>query len=230
MVIPFHHGKTIFQIVMETLLSIFPQKKIILATSVNPNDEKLVEVAQMYGIQTYRGSEDDVLGRFVDVVEKYSLDAVLRICADNPFLIVKNLKELSEKGLESSADYLAYFFRDNLPTIRSHSGFFGEWVSADALKKAKQSTQDLFYHEHVTNFIYGNERLFNIEKLQVPEENFCRQVRLTVDTQSDFDTASEIYSNFKNDKEVTIDAIKDVVTSKPEYLDRMKEIIAQYAK
>jgi len=82
-----------------------------------------------------------------------------------------------QKGATSSADYVAYFFKDNLPTIRSHSGFFGEWVKASALKEAALRTSDKFYHEHVTNFIYGHEDIFSIEKHRMPEEEFCRKGR-----------------------------------------------------
>lgn len=230
MLLPFHDGKTIFEIVIETLLSVFPKDKIVLATTVNPKDDTLANIAERFGIAAYRGSEEDVLSRFIDVVEKFNLDAVLRICADNPFFIRENLKEIAAHGEKSDADYLAYFFKDNLPTIRSHSGFFGEWVSAEALKEAACRTQDKFYHEHVTNFIYGNEDIFKIEKLQMPEEDFCRSVRLTIDTEEDFNMAQEIYSMFENKNEITIAKLKTIVANHPEYLQKMQRIISQYAK
>ncbi len=230
MVLPFSKGKSIFQIVIETLLSVFPKERIILATTVNPKDEALQSVAQSYGINAYRGSEDDVLSRFTDVAEHYDLDAVLRICADNPFFIKRNLLELADKGVKSDADYVAYFFEDNLPTIRSHSGFFGEWVSANALKRAADMTADKFYHEHVTNFIYGNEGDFKIEKHTMPEEEFCRNVRLTIDTDEDFKTAIEIFAKFEEGEEITIKKLKEIINQNPEYLVRMREIISRYTK
>lgn len=230
MILPFHNSKSIFQIVIETLLSVFPKEKIILATTVNPKDDALQTVADSYGINVYRGSEDDVLSRFVDVAKKYDLDSVLRICADNPFFIKQNLQELVELGRASTADYVAYFFRDNLPTIRSHSGFFGEWVSAKSLKIASEMTDDKFYHEHVTNFIYGHEDVFKVEKQSMPEEDFCRKVRLTIDTIEDFNMARQIFAMFADDEEITISKLKDIIGKNPHYLDKMQQIISQYAK
>ncbi len=230
MLLPFYKSKSIFQIVIETLLSVFSKEKIILATTVNPKDEALQSIAESYGIQTYRGSEDDVLSRYTDVVERYNLDSVLRVCADNPFFIKQNLIELAERGIKSDADYVAYFFKDNLPTIRSHSGFFGEWVSAAALIRAAAMTQDKFYHEHVTNFIYGNQSDFKIEKCSMPEEDFCRNVRFTIDTEEDFNTASEIFAKFEDSEDITIEKLKEIINQNPEYLERMKEVISRYAK
>lgn len=227
---PFHEDKTLFEIVLETLKRSFPSEKIILATSKASENDELAELAMLNGTEVYRGAEEDVLSRFVEVSEKFEIDALLRICADNPFFIPKNLKEIVELGKSSDADYLAYYFDDNLPSIRSHSGFFGEWVSASSLRRTFDDTDDKFFHEHVTNYIYSNEASFKIEKLPIPEEKFCREVRLTIDTREDFGIAREIYSQLKNATDITISELKKIVLSNPKYLEQMARIISQYSK
>jgi len=48
MVLPFYDGKSIFQIVIETLIAVFPKEKIILATTINPKDDVLISTAASY--------------------------------------------------------------------------------------------------------------------------------------------------------------------------------------
>ncbi len=228
----FYQNKTLIEVVLDTMIGVFQKEQLILATTRNAKDDDLEQVATRYGIACYRGDEEDVLQRFVNVVQQYDLEYVLRICADNPFFIPSNLKELMDIGLQHPMDYVAYFFSDKLPTIRSHSGFFGEWVSAKALIRAASMTSDPFYHEHVTNFIYGNEDQFSIFKIPIPHEEFCRKVRLTIDTEEDFQMAQSIFMQVKenSDAPVTIAALQNYINAQPEYLQRMQRIIQNYQK
>jgi|TARA_Y100000031_G_scaffold154673_1_gene203122 spore coat polysaccharide biosynthesis protein SpsF len=57
---------------------------IILATSKESNCDPLVELADRLGIFTVRGSEIDVLSRFVEAIQQYNPDVIVRVCADNP--------------------------------------------------------------------------------------------------------------------------------------------------
>ena len=59
---------------------------IILATSINPENDYLIKRAHLHGIDTYRGSENNVLSRFVEVAKREHADIIVRICADNPFI------------------------------------------------------------------------------------------------------------------------------------------------
>ena len=54
---------------------------MVLATSDRSIDDPLVELANCLGIEVFRGSESDVLGRFAAAAEHYHAETVLRICA-----------------------------------------------------------------------------------------------------------------------------------------------------
>jgi|TARA_B100001971_G_scaffold197898_1_gene207043 spore coat polysaccharide biosynthesis protein SpsF len=56
----------------------------ILTTSKESNCDPLVELADRLGIFTVRGSEIDVLSRFVEAIQQYNPDVIVRVCADNP--------------------------------------------------------------------------------------------------------------------------------------------------
>ena len=60
--------------------------KIVLATTKLERDDPLVELAQSLSVNIFRGSEDDVLGRFADAAEHFGASTVVRVCADNPLI------------------------------------------------------------------------------------------------------------------------------------------------
>lgn len=230
MLLPFYDNKTLIEVVIDNLLQIFPTDKIVLATTTDTKDDVLADIAKVSGVLVFRGSEDNVLDRFIKAAEYYGFSHLIRVCADNPFLIQEQLKQLFDYGEKSNADYLAYFFANGLPSIKTHSGFFAEWVSVDALKKVAKHTDEKLYIEHVTNFIYANPNLFLIEKIAVPEEEFCGKVRLTIDTIDDFEICKNIYTILSGRKNITLESIKEIVLSNTLYLEKMQTLINQQTK
>jgi spore coat polysaccharide biosynthesis protein SpsF len=207
MIKPFAGYSSLLDLILQKLLDAFSADKIILATSNNESDDALAAIGYKQGVYVFRGSEKDVLDRFIQASTAHSLTHAVRVCADNPFLDVKFISRLIETGVAHPlSDYVSAFFSNGLPTIRSHSGFFAEWVSFEALKKVAVSTSDVFFHEHVTNFIYNNPDIFQIFRIPLlPErESFYSGVRLTIDTSSDFDIAESLFRKFSGGR-VNID-------------------------
>jgi spore coat polysaccharide biosynthesis protein SpsF len=230
MTLPFHEGKGILQVVIETTLKAFDKSRVALATTDLVDDDILVEIANAYGIGVYRGSESDVLQRFVDCARVFGFQHILRVCADNPFLRPEFMQSIVESYFEAPCDYHSYAFPDGTPTIRSHIGLFAEMVSLQALESAAARTDNPFYHEHVTNYIYSNEDLFRVKFKQLPLLIQPRKdIRLTVDTPADFAIVSSLYALLKEGDD-TVEALVNLVDQHPEYLNEMKQLISTYEK
>lgn len=230
MTTPFFQGKGILEIVMTHVLCAFDSKSVVLATTTSAADNALANLAEAYGIRVFRGSEHDVLQRFVDCAHRDDLQHVLRICADNPFLRPEYLQALMSDYLDNPCDYVSYAFPDGTPIIRSHIGLFAEMVAVGALERAIASTDDKFYHEHVTNYIYGHPDNFDIRLLSLPEEVQSRNdIRLTVDTAQDFEMAAAIFAELQM-KGNTLSALIQLIDERPEMLKRMQQLISTYTK
>ena len=67
---------------------------IVLATTDLERDEPLAELALGLGIQVFRGSETDVLGRFIAAARRFGADPVVRVCADNPMIAPEEIDRL----------------------------------------------------------------------------------------------------------------------------------------
>lgn len=87
MILPFYESEGIFSLILKRLTSIIDKNNIILATSTNENNDVLTDIAKEYGVNYFRGSENDVLQRFIDAANEFNAKKIIRVCADNPFLV-----------------------------------------------------------------------------------------------------------------------------------------------
>jgi spore coat polysaccharide biosynthesis protein SpsF (cytidylyltransferase family) len=83
--LPFFEDKSILDIIIENIQNHF-QEKIIIATTQNTQDEKIVEIAKRNKVLWFRGNEENVLKRFIDAAKNFGLNTIIRICGDNPFI------------------------------------------------------------------------------------------------------------------------------------------------
>ena len=98
-----------------------------------------------------------------------------------------------EKARQSNCDYMSFNI-NGTPSIKTHYGFWTEYVTRKALERVKEATQEPLYHEHVTNYIYSHPDDFSIEWIAGPAVLATHtHVRLTTDTPSDFETAQQVY-------------------------------------
>src|SRR5438309_5126859 len=60
--------------------------RVVLATTVQPEDDALADLARSVGIACVRGSVEDVLDRFHSTLLAHPADAILRVTGDCPLL------------------------------------------------------------------------------------------------------------------------------------------------
>lgn len=51
--------------------------EIVIATTVNPSDDPIVNLAQSLNIDYFRGSEDDVLARVLGAAQQFDADVIV---------------------------------------------------------------------------------------------------------------------------------------------------------
>lgn len=194
MVIPFYKNKGILETLIYRIMESNLNLPIILATTDNPKDDRLEKIALDFGINFFRGSEDNVLERFIKAAEQYEIDKIIRVCADNPFLDISALEYLNKSFMNIEVDYWCYALSNNTPTIKTHYGFWAEGVKLSALIKIKNDTTNNIFLEHVTNYIYSNPNYFTIHFERIKQiVEMQKNIRLTIDTQEDFQLGQNIY-------------------------------------
>lgn len=229
--LPFFEGKSILVLLIEKLKQI-EGGRIILATSTNPVNDQLEVIARKCDIDCFRGEENDVLRRFIDAADKFKASKIIRVCSDNPFLDVNSINYLIDFVTNCPQyDYVS-FNVNGVPSIKTHYGFWTEYVTSDALKKVVSLTDESLYHEHVTNFIYTHPEYFNFHLLDTPSILLSHnKVRLTIDTESDFRNAQVIYEDLtQTSLYPTIEQVIQYLDNHSAYYQIMEQEIIKNSK
>ncbi len=226
--LPFFETETILGIIIKKLKTSFPEIPIVICTSVDPADDAIEAFCNLVNVNCFRGSNHDVLNRFIEAASHFNVAKIIRICADNPLLDMDFLGELiSYSDKNPGADYYSFKNRHGLPVIKTHLGLFCEIVSADALRLAYKLTSNPIDHEHVTIFVYSDPR-FKICLKPLPPFIDRDDLRFTIDDIDDFELVRQLYSAY-----LTHDSIAEIVKfadSTPEVKSAMQNNIRKYSK
>ena len=125
---PFYGNQSILDLMVHKLSAI-SNIPVIIATTNSVINEPIEKKALALGVKCFRGEENDVLKRFIDVAEYFDIQGIFRICSDNPFLDVHAARQLVEIAMKSCNDYISFDI-DGTPSIKTHFGFWGEFAGS----------------------------------------------------------------------------------------------------
>jgi spore coat polysaccharide biosynthesis protein SpsF len=157
--------------------------RVVVATTVNVDDEPIVALAEGRGLPWYRGSELDVLERFAGAAEENQLDVVVRVTSDCPLIDGRVIAAGVERYLAEDDPRL---YAANTLERTYPRGFDFEIFSADLLREAHKDATRPEDREHVTSYLHQN-RPGDIRLLNLPFEGSAHgsRYRLTLDTEDD---------------------------------------------
>lgn len=232
MLLPFYEQQTIPDLIIARLKPVLGADHLVIATTTSPEDDAIADMAVRHGIRCFRGSEKDVLGRFLGAIDAFQLKTVIRVCADNPFLRAEYIHTLINAFSEGTYDYVTFEFPDGTPIMQSHIGLFAEIMTSEFLRKIDSATADPFFHEHVTNYVYTHRPDFRTLFIPVPPPvSMRRDIRLTIDTRADFDHLASLYSAMVNgNPEFTVDELIARIDRTEGLLESMKREIDRNSK
>jgi spore coat polysaccharide biosynthesis protein SpsF len=200
-----------------------------VATSTSSGDDELCQLLHDNGIVHYRGSEQDVLERFIGAAETADFTDIIRICSDNPFLDLNYLDKLINIWTDDiESDYISYAVNGS-PVILMHLGVFAEIIKLDALKRVKQLFPgNSLFNEHVTNGVYKNADHFRVRFIEIATElENTTDVRLTVDTAEDYERIGIISTACQD---LSFPSILQFLEQHPEIKESMAITIKQNSK
>ena len=162
--------------------------KIILAITRNSKDDILEEYAQSINIDVFRGSENNVLERVVFAAEKFSVENIIELHGDNPFLDPEIIDLSINKYELTDCDYISNTLEKTFPM-----GLRVQVFPTKLLRDIYNTVDDSAVNEHVSLYFYENPNIYNIVNLKAPKNINRPEVRLTVDTEEDIKFISNIY-------------------------------------
>lgn len=208
--LPFPHGKPILKWIIDGVQNSKFINNLFIATSENPENILIEEFAKKNEIICFRGSEENVLSRFVYLTNQHELDIVVRLTADNPFLDIELLDLLIERHIANCNDYTKSC---GLPM-----GMNFEIISGKKIRELEDKVLSPIDQEHVTYFIANNFE-YKKETVNFCETNEITSLRLTVDYPSDFALASVVLSKLDKQQIPNLNFIKETYQNYPWVFD-----------
>lgn len=174
-------GKTMLEHLVHRLKRVPFIQQIVLATTINTTDQPLVEFAQRAGIGCFRGSEDDVMMRVLGAAESVNADVIVEITGDCPIIDPRIVEQTIRMFQNNTCDYCS-----NVGIRCYPDGMDTQVFYIEALRKSAGMTQDPQDHEHVSLHMRQHPDIFRAVTLVAPPDLFWPELRLTLDTEQDF--------------------------------------------
>lgn len=163
----------------------------ILATSVLPDDEILSEYTYSSDVIFHTGDPDDVIQRYIDIIDKLKIDVIVRVTADMPYVSNEILQILLDSHFQNGADYTT--------ATSAAIGTNLEIINAQALRFVKSFFPKADYSEYMTWYFKNNPEYFRLNFVNLPA-SLVRDYRLTLDYEQDLELFNKIENHFSIEK------------------------------
>jgi spore coat polysaccharide biosynthesis protein SpsF len=183
--------------------------EVVVATTENLEDDPVVELASACSVRCVRGSEHDVLSRYVLAAHATGADVIVRVTADCPLLDPEVVDRVL--GALGDADYASNVLERTFPR-----GLDVEALSRGALERVAELATSAEAREHVTWFV-REERpdLFDARSVLDDEDN--SDLQWTIDTAADLERMRTLYRELDLDgDDVPYREIVAAVRERPE--------------
>jgi spore coat polysaccharide biosynthesis protein SpsF len=185
--------KNILWHLCERLKRVHSIDQIIIATTVNPAEDPIIEFAKENNIAYYRGSEEDVLLRVLETAKSVNANIIVEITGDCPLLD----PDITEQAIqtycklvkEKQIDYVSNVLKKGFPL-----GLAVQVFSYDLLNEVHSKTTDAEDREHVSLYIYKEKGRYKTHHIECPAWLNYPEWRWTLDYPEDYDFIKEVYT------------------------------------
>jgi len=208
-------GKTLLELQIERMSQAKSPSQIIIATTINPNDDQIEDLCNKNNFEYFRGDEYDLLDRHYKAVKYLNPDAVVKIPSDCPLIDPKIIDKVIQFYIDN---HHIYDYVSNLHPPTYPDGNDVEIMSFETLERNwKEAFRD-FEREHTTPYIWDNPDKFRIGNVVWETGlDYSLSHRFTLDYIEDYMFIKAVYENlyYKN-KFFSLEDILNLLNEKPE--------------
>jgi spore coat polysaccharide biosynthesis protein SpsF (cytidylyltransferase family) len=208
------NGIPIIEYLIERLQKSSMIRNIVVCTTIDQSDDKLVEYLKKKKIKVFRGSEKDILDRFFNAAKEYGTEFVVAVDGDDIYADPSYVDELVREYKRTNADYIQIL---GVPV-----GFTPIGIKITALEKIcklkKTDNTETGYGKFFTE-----NNLFEIKSIRPSLKiNFPQGLRLSLDYQEDYELAKKIFNELGNDFDV--ESVLKFLNERPELLKMLSDL------
>ena len=163
---------------------------IVVATTDMVSDDETEAACKRMNVHFYRGSSEDVLDRVLKAAKAFQADTIVELTGDCPLIDPKIIDSVIQHYLDNQYDYVSNVLVRTFPR-----GMDTQIFSLKVLDEVNKLTQDPADRENVSLYIYEHPEKYKLGNVTASSDILKRpDLRLTVDTQEDFELINEIYT------------------------------------
>lgn len=213
-ILPIYKEMTVLEVMIHRLRAL--ELPICIATTCKREDDEIIEIAKEWRCRWFRfQDEEDVLGRIINAGKYLGWEKIIRVCADSVFIDVEFIKSMLYWSDKIDAGYITYKSRvsgNGMDVFKmigyTKTGFFAELIDLEVLKSSDKKLKILEeagwfnkeylkrLRENVTEFTYTFDEC---EEFYLYAPINMEKIKLTIDTQEEFDLCKEIINKLGYD-------------------------------
>lgn len=204
--LPFNSDITVLQQVIRRVKRSKSVDDIVVATTNEPEDLKIVDIAEAELVRWFRGSKEDLLERYYFAAKESKADVVVRITSDCPCIDSYIIDRMVDKHIQDDADYTSNCHIRTFP-----HGIDVQVANISVVEEAYLKANKKYEREHVFPYIYETcKDRFKISHLLAEEDERGEDIRITIDTLEDYILVCTVF-DYLYDRD-NFFGCKDIVT------------------
>lgn len=194
--------------------------EIILSTSSDRRDLKLVKIAKKYSIKFFKGHKEDKLKRYYQTALKFNLDGMVIIDGDDPLFFIDLIQKQIDVFKKKKYDYI--YFKTK------HVGVSCNFIKTKALKKIINNKRKR--NTEVWAHYFLNNKDINMKEIKLNIKSIKKPIRLTLDYKEDFVLIKKIINKLNNQTEFNDRKLINLLESNNKLLNINSGVVKEYEK
>jgi spore coat polysaccharide biosynthesis protein SpsF len=187
--LPYNSNITVLEQVIRRAKKCRMVNEVILATTTDEEDSKIVKIAENNGIRYFRGSRNDVLSRYYFAAKMAKADVIVRITSDCPCIDPEVIDRLITHHINGGFHYSSNTMKRSFP-----HGLDAEVFNFEVLEEAHLCADKPFEREHVCPYMYITPKdRFKLGFIEAKKEEYAPDIRITLDTEEDYATLCAVF-------------------------------------
>lgn len=211
-------GETVLARVVTRLRRTSRIDETVVATTVGDSDDAIAAECARLKVRCFRGSEHDVLDRYLRAAQECGSELIVRITADCPLIDPMLVDEVVAACITKNVDLSCNDVPRSFPR-----GLDVEVLTMESLCRVHKMAQQPHHREHVTPFIYEHPGIFRT--YSVKGDRDLSHLRWTLDTPEDLKLLRAIYFHFENRDDFGWREVLELVKRHPELADINAQIV-----
>lgn len=182
-------GKPVLELMIERLRYVREIDGIVIATTFNSTDDPVEALGKRLGVDVFRGSEEDVLGRLVQATRVHKVETLVQLTGDCPLIDPKVVSRVIQHYLSAGVDYVSNALTRSYP-IGMDTQVYAASVLHDVVTRVDQPR----FREHPSLYIYKHPQRYSLSNVQAPPSETRPELRLTLDTPEDLAVIRKVFA------------------------------------